>query len=44
MRVGGEEGMMLSLEGKVTEIDINPLIVSETEAVAVDARLVLKRD
>ena len=44
MKVGGEEGMMLSLEGNVTEIDVNPLIVSETEAVAVDARFVLKRD
>ena len=44
MKVGGEEGMMLALEGKVTEIDINPLIVSEQEAVAVDARFVLKQD
>ncbi len=44
MKVGGEEGMMLALEGKVTEIDINPLIVSESEAVAVDARFVLNKD
>ena len=35
--------MMLALEGKVTEIDINPLIVSESEAVAVDARFVLNK-
>lgn len=44
LKVGGEDGMMLALEGKVTEIDINPLIVSESEAIAVDARFVLKRD
>ncbi len=43
MKVGGEKGMMLALEGKVTEIDINPLIVSESEAVAVDARFVLNK-
>ena len=43
MKVGGENGMMLALEGKVTEIDINPLIVSESEAVAVDARFVLNK-
>lgn len=44
LKVGGEGGMMLALEGKVTEIDINPLIVSENEAIAVDARFVLKQD
>ena len=44
LKVGGEDGMMLALEGKVTEIDINPLIVSENEAIAVDARFVLKQD
>lgn len=44
LKVGGEGGMMLSLEGKVTEIDINPLIVSGNGAVAADARFVLKRD
>jgi acyl-CoA synthetase (NDP forming) len=43
MKVGGEGGLMMSLVGKVTEIDINPLIVSESEAVAVDARFVLKQ-
>lgn len=43
MKVGGEQGMMLALEGKITEIDVNPLIVSEKEAVAVDARFVLKQ-
>ena len=44
LKVGGEDGMMLALEGRVTEIDINPLIVSGSGAVAVDARFVLKRD
>ncbi len=44
LKVGGEDGLMLALEGTVAEIDINPLIVSENGAVAVDARFVLKRD
>lgn len=43
VKVGGEQGIMLSLEGQVTEVDINPLIVSDKEAVAVDARFVLRQ-
>lgn len=43
MKVGGEEGMMMALQGKIAEIDLNPLIVSESEAVAVDARFVLDK-
>jgi acetyl-CoA synthetase (ADP-forming) len=41
LRVGGERGLFLELAEGVREIDINPLIVSPTGAVAVDARLVL---
>lgn len=42
LAVGGEGGLMMELADEVAEIDINPLIVSETGAVAADARIVLK--
>ena len=42
MRVGGPDGLMPTLAGMVTELDINPLIVSAQGAVAVDARIVLR--
>ena len=42
MRVGGKDGLMMTLEDKISEIDINPLIISHKEAVAVDARVILK--
>ena len=41
MKVGGENGLLMQLEGDIAEADINPLIVSETSAVAVDARFIL---
>lgn len=44
LRVGGEGGLLLDLEHDVREIDLNPLIVSQAGAVAVDARLMLSRD
>ena len=44
LKVGGEDGLLLSLRDEVAELDINPLIVSETAAVAVDARFVLTED
>jgi succinyl-CoA synthetase beta subunit len=42
LAVGGEGGLMMTLSGSVTELDINPLIVSPKGAVAADARIILK--
>jgi len=42
LAVGGEDGLMMTLSGSVTELDINPLIVSPKGAVAADARIILK--
>jgi succinyl-CoA synthetase beta subunit len=41
LRVGGEGGLLLRHAQDIAEADINPLIVSEDGAVAVDARFVL---
>ena len=41
LRMGGADGLLLDLAGDVQETDINPLIVSEAGAVAVDARILL---
>jgi acyl-CoA synthetase (NDP forming) len=41
LKVGGEDGLLMSHADEIKEADINPLIVSETGAVAVDARFVL---
>jgi acyl-CoA synthetase (NDP forming) len=41
LKVGGEEGLMMTHGDDIAEADINPLIVSESGAVAVDARFVL---
>ena len=41
LKVGGENGLLLKHADDFKEADINPLIVSETAAVAVDARFVL---
>ena len=41
MGVGGEGGLMCVLGGEIAELDVNPLIVNATEAVAVDARILL---
>jgi succinyl-CoA synthetase beta subunit len=43
LRIGGEDGLLLRHERDIAEADINPLIVSEDGAVAVDARFVLTR-
>ena len=41
LKVGGENGLLMRHAGDIREADINPLIVSETGAVAVDARFIL---
>lgn len=41
MKIGGEDGLLLKHAADISEADINPLIVSETGAVAVDARFIL---
>lgn len=40
-RLAGPDGLLASLPADVTEIDLNPVIVSDTRAVAVDARFVV---
>ncbi len=41
LKVGGEKGLLLQHAADISEADINPLIVSDTAAVAVDARFIL---
>ena len=41
LKVGGENGLLMTHGADIAEADINPLIVSERGAVAVDARFVL---
>ncbi|HTP94932.1 MAG TPA: acetate--CoA ligase family protein [Burkholderiales bacterium] len=41
LAIGGTGGLLLDLAAEVRELDVNPLIVSEHGAVAVDARIVL---
>jgi len=41
MRVGGKQGLLMDRAGDLAELDINPLIVSASGAVAVDARILL---
>ncbi|MGZ8266455.1 MAG: acetate--CoA ligase family protein [Burkholderiales bacterium] len=40
LRVGGEKGLLVQ-RGDIEEADVNPLIVTESAAMAVDARVVL---
>jgi acyl-CoA synthetase (NDP forming) len=41
LKIGGDHGLMMEHAEHIKEADINPLIVSETGAVAVDARFIL---
>jgi len=43
LKVGGENGLMMTHGEDIAEADINPLIVTESGAVAVDARFVLTK-
>jgi len=45
MKIGGENGLLMQHmqhDGDISEADINPLMVSESAAVAVDARFILR--
>ena len=41
LRMGGPEGLLMTLAGDIQEADLNPVICSERSAVAVDARFIL---
>lgn len=41
LKVGGENGLLMTHAADIKEADINPMIVSENGAVAVDARFIL---
>jgi len=41
LKVGGDNGLLMQHGADISEADINPLIVSDTAAVAVDARFIL---
>lgn len=43
LALGGEDGLLMRYRDVVAEFDVNPLIVSEDAAVAVDARAALAR-
>jgi acyl-CoA synthetase (NDP forming) len=43
LKIGGESGLMMRHAQDIAEADINPLIVSDKGAVAVDARFVLTK-
>ena len=41
MKIGGEKGLIQSYEQDIKELDINPIIATAEQAVAVDARMIL---
>jgi acyl-CoA synthetase (NDP forming) len=41
LKVGGENGLLMTHADQIKEADINPMIVSESGAVAVDARFIV---
>jgi acyl-CoA synthetase (NDP forming) len=41
LKVGGDDGLLMRHADDIEEADINPLIVSDTGAIAVDARFIL---
>lgn len=41
LKVGGEHGLLMRHAADIKEADVNPIIVSDTGAVAVDARFIL---
>lgn len=41
LRIGGPDGLLVTLADEVAELDVNPLLVSASGAVAADARVIL---
>ncbi len=41
LRIGGENGLLMSLADEIAEADLNPVIVNENGVVAADARFIL---
>ena len=44
LAVGGQNGLLMSLQDDLAELDINPIIATETAAMAVDARFILSHE
>lgn len=42
LRLGGEDGVLMALEGEIAELDLNPVIVTDRGAVVADARFILE--
>ena len=42
INIGGEDGLLLTTEGAIDELDINPLMASSDRLVACDARITLR--
>ena len=42
LAIGGRQGFLMTLCDEIEELDVNPLMVSEHDAVACDARIVLR--
>ena len=41
LKIGGNNGLMLTSAGEIAEVDLNPVIVSQKGAMAADARIIL---
>jgi len=44
LKIGGDSGLLLDLADVVTELDINPLMASGSDIIAVDARIIIGKD
>lgn len=44
VKIGGENGLLMTLGAHVAEVDINPVIASRDGVIAVDARFILAQD
>lgn len=43
LKIAGEDGLLMTLDGEIAELDINPLIVTATGAIAADARFIITK-
>jgi len=41
LAIGGDDGLLMALDGEIAELDLNPVIVHERGAMVVDARVIL---